>query len=946
MSVHDLSKRLAPGSPFYEQRAAMKALAKVSAADVAPLLEALVAYETEAESDAYLPQAVLKLSLTLLDSGEAPELVVRALRWFVEKRVGKKRLTTALTDRAHRLGPAIALMLEDEAAEDVFACFATVADGGAWNPLAARLVEIAKTGPGWQLYLVSLARGLEESHLRDIVAACLERAVRESDSDTLGKLGWVIGKLGAAAPSVAPPLAKSFAQLPAECRKAAFDDLAKGPAEIRAVLFDYTLGAEDGPELLGAYGAGNLLVRGYAEVVPAVKRRGDLASFFVVANAVRGVDQTEYFGTKKALAELGRAALAHAVPKGDDARKLGGLLACAATAAFDLGENELAHTLYARANELPRPFLMGEEEYDDPFEGSPKDDLEAIRSGALDTSKALASLAEDGFQLRSNETRVLFGATGAQTLYERDECSLSVDALRRVWLLEGHDRAPELVGATVYATYSYVRDLADGTAASALFAPPHEALRAAVLAGHHRNLVVTSERTALFLAESTAILVELAPGMAKKLEALVARQGAKGDISAYEIKMTLDGEKYPFSPSALYAALARGEVFDGARIEDESSDDENPTLRDWLKALAPEAMVEIPAQLARMGMEPSFATVTTTPGSAESLAKAGEAWVEPGLAAFWGTYASVTLTLGSSVLRFVTVDEALSLVGMVSKPSLEKPARYTVLAVDQNERPVMILERDDGELELEEHRYAFLGDGGKEWDSGWAFAPAVSQLVTKLTLGALNKVVRSAEDTRIDMTLKKKTPKKVARPADVVAAWKMIESFLKKNAEDVTLNKGAKEAAVRGLEKKLSVELPAAMTASWLRHNGDDESGAFAGWSMMDLDGIESETNFWRDYESEASPPADDPRIAPTWWDPSWVAFASSGGGDFLVVDLSKKGKGQVFYATMDPPERGVVASSFEEWLIDYAHALGSENLSCQDGEWDDPSTFLLKRRE
>jgi cell wall assembly regulator SMI1 len=944
MSVNDLSNRLAPGRPFYEQRAAMKELAEVDAADVAPLLEALVAHETEAESDGYLPQAVLQLSLALLDRGEAPALVVRALGWFVDKRGGKVDLTLALTDRGSRLGTAIALMLEDEAAEDVFGCFAAAADGSAWNPLAARLLEIAKTGPAWQLYLVSLARGLEASHLRDIVGACLERAVRESDSDTLSKLGWVIGKLGAAS-AVAPQLAESFAKLPAECRKAAFDDLAKGPAETRAVLFDYVFAAEDGPELLGVFGAGNLLVRGFAEVVPAAKRRGDLASFFLAAKAVRGADQTEYFGTKKALAELGRAALEHAVPKGDDARKLGGLLACAATAAFDLGEIELAHTLYARANELPRPFLMGEEEYEDPFEGSPKADLEAIRSGALDRSKALASLAEDGFQLRSNEARVLFGAAGAQQLYERDERSLNVDALRRVWLVDGEDRAPELVGATLYATYSYVRDLADGPAASELFGRPGE-LRAAVLAGNRRNVVVLSEQTALFLAESTAILVELAPGMANKLDALIARQGAEADISTYEIRMTVDGEKYPFTPSSLYAALARGEIFDGFRIEGGSTEEENPTLGDWLKALAPEDIVKIPEQLARMGLEPSFATVTRTEGSRESLAKAGEAWLEPGLARFWETYASVTLTLGSSGVRFLTVEDALSRVGTVTKPSLDNPARYTVLAVDPSDRPLLIAACDDGELELEEHRYAFLGDGGKEWDTGWAFAPAVSQLVTKLTLGALNKVTRDAEYTKLDATLKKKTPKKVARPADAAAAWKAIESYLKKNAEDVTLKKGAKEAAVRALEKKLSVELPAAMTASWMRHNGDDESGAFAGWSMMDLDGIESETNFWRDYQSEASPPADDPRIAPTWWDPSWVAFASSGGGDFLVVDLSKKGNGQVFYAIMDPPERAVVASSFEEWLLDYAHALASENLSCQDGEWDDPSTFLLKRRE
>ena len=183
----------------------------------------------------------------------------------------------------------------------------------------------------------------------------------------------------------------------------------------------------------------------------------------------------------------------------------------------------------------------------------------------------------------------------------------------------------------------------------------------------------------------------------------------------------------------------------------------------------------------------------------------------------------------------------------------------------------------------------------------------------------------------------------MAKHDPVATAWKRIEQWLGDNAPRMleALGRGAPASAVAAFEKKTGLKLPAAVAASFRRHDGGDEgTGLFPAlekdemaYSPMPLSRAASEwrscSRFARSYPAEAQFDVDR-GVRAEYWNPGWVPVATNGGGDYLCVDLAPApgGKaGQVIEWRHETDERRRVAPSWEKYLQDLADGLEDGTL-------------------
>ena len=146
--------------------------------------------------------------------------------------------------------------------------------------------------------------------------------------------------------------------------------------------------------------------------------------------------------------------------------------------------------------------------------------------------------------------------------------------------------------------------------------------------------------------------------------------------------------------------------------------------------------------------------------------------------------------------------------------------------------------------------------------------------------------------------------------------------------------------AIAALEKKYGFGLPAELRAAWSSTNGTRAGRAFfarrgylTGYEFLSTTGAqkarEALAKRARNYAGYVEPEPRDPRIAPGWFQPGWLPFASFGGSTLLLIlDLApaRKGRsGQVIAFTHDPDQIEYVASSFERCLAESLAAIKAD---------------------
>lgn len=155
-----------------------------------------------------------------------------------------------------------------------------------------------------------------------------------------------------------------------------------------------------------------------------------------------------------------------------------------------------------------------------------------------------------------------------------------------------------------------------------------------------------------------------------------------------------------------------------------------------------------------------------------------------------------------------------------------------------------------------------------------------------------------------------------------------IRTLASKHGASLELRKPAKATALAKLASLNGVLVPGELGAAWrtsdgYEHNLFSRPGFMTGYEFLSVsEAIEERASFAKrapQYEGYEDPEDRDPRIAPGWYQPGWLPFASFGGGTLvLLVDASpsKRGRaGQIIAFTHDPDEMTYVAASFSEYL-------------------------------
>ncbi|KGF73841.1 hypothetical protein DO97_10665 [Neosynechococcus sphagnicola sy1] len=165
--------------------------------------------------------------------------------------------------------------------------------------------------------------------------------------------------------------------------------------------------------------------------------------------------------------------------------------------------------------------------------------------------------------------------------------------------------------------------------------------------------------------------------------------------------------------------------------------------------------------------------------------------------------------------------------------------------------------------------------------------------------------------------------------------WARIESWLAANAPQLldTLQPGASETQIKAVEAVLGIQFPKEVRASYRIHNGQSayDYGLLDGHELLSLERIQEEWKIWKDlldggdFNGEKSDA--DPGIRSDWWNAQWIPLTYDGAGNHDCLDLNPGeggNRGQIIEMWHDAPERVIVASSFREWLEQYATGLES----------------------
>ena len=150
--------------------------------------------------------------------------------------------------------------------------------------------------------------------------------------------------------------------------------------------------------------------------------------------------------------------------------------------------------------------------------------------------------------------------------------------------------------------------------------------------------------------------------------------------------------------------------------------------------------------------------------------------------------------------------------------------------------------------------------------------------------------------------------------ASVRAAWRRIDAWLAEHAPMLAgrMNPGATPAAIARAEASLGAELPDAVRASYLIHDGSEVGRLFPAGEYLSLAGMLGAHEIWRNSDEadrEWMGDGGQPKgpIRQVHYDLKWIPLTDNGGGDGTLIDLA-------------PAEGGVVGQ-----LIDFGHDLGPE---------------------
>lgn len=173
--------------------------------------------------------------------------------------------------------------------------------------------------------------------------------------------------------------------------------------------------------------------------------------------------------------------------------------------------------------------------------------------------------------------------------------------------------------------------------------------------------------------------------------------------------------------------------------------------------------------------------------------------------------------------------------------------------------------------------------------------------------------------------------------------WLRIEAWLRTNAPEHLdiLASGASDVQISELEALLSIQLPEDIKSSYRIHNGQTsyDYGLINGCEFLSLERIKDEWQIWKglldsgtfqDEDGQDQGCEPDLGVCNVWWSSKWIPLTYDGCGNHDCLDLAPAeggNIGQIISMWHDAPERKILASSFRDWLQNYAEELEHSSL-------------------
>ena len=170
---------------------------------------------------------------------------------------------------------------------------------------------------------------------------------------------------------------------------------------------------------------------------------------------------------------------------------------------------------------------------------------------------------------------------------------------------------------------------------------------------------------------------------------------------------------------------------------------------------------------------------------------------------------------------------------------------------------------------------------------------------------------------------------------NIETSWSVIHAWLNREASaaEANLRRGLVGPGIERAERTMRVLLPTDYRASLTMHDGDDfPTGLIEGWKLSPLASVVQTWKMLKElwdegtfaHEEDPSLPVDG-GVRPHWWLPRWIPVTEDGAGNHHILDLDPAPggtAGQVVTFFHDSGRREVVASSFDEFLADFASRL------------------------
>jgi cell wall assembly regulator SMI1 len=168
---------------------------------------------------------------------------------------------------------------------------------------------------------------------------------------------------------------------------------------------------------------------------------------------------------------------------------------------------------------------------------------------------------------------------------------------------------------------------------------------------------------------------------------------------------------------------------------------------------------------------------------------------------------------------------------------------------------------------------------------------------------------------------------------DINDSWQRIEIWLGQNAPDIlkTLNNGATNEQIKGLEAQLGLTLPDDLKESLTTHDGQHADfyprTLLEQWELLSVERMLEQWLFLKDFydtgEFAANEVSADEPLAKEWWHPNWLPISDNHNGDHHCIDLTPGSSyGNILIFWHDYERRKIEARAFSMWLEKFAGEL------------------------